>query len=169
MDLGAPAEEWYIFVGLSVVSFAMVGIVLGFPTTPPPDVHAVANTIDDVAGSSYNASGEYEHDAEFFWVDGRRIAMKNADGEVHESVRFGVLTPVQGYPRLETLLHGGEPAELFDADDDGDPPEPSELRGLAALARASVDSNDPEWVAANGTLFVRTIYWGGERVVLVDM
>lgn len=169
MDLGAPAEEWYIYVGLAMVSFAMVALVMGFPTTPPPDANAAANTIDEIAGSTYNASGSYEHDANFFWVDGRRLTMKNEGGTARATLRFGVATPVQGYPRLEALLHGESPTELFDRDNDGDPAHPDELETLAELARDSVDSNDPDWVAADETLHVRTLNWGDVRVVLVDM
>ena len=165
MDLGGAAEEWYIWIGLAIASFAIAGIALAIPTTPPPDVHAAANTIDDIAASEYNATGEYDHDADFYWVDGRRIAMKNSGGISRESLRFGVATPVQGYPKLKKLLYGTPPTEVFDSDQS----DPRELKTLAQQARDSVDSDDPTWIKADEKLHVRTVVWGDVHVTLVEM
>ncbi|AHG00753.1 hypothetical protein HALLA_05955 [Halostagnicola larsenii XH-48] len=52
MELEAPADAWYVWLALSIVSIAIVGIVLGLPTGPPPDANEAANTIERTAGNT---------------------------------------------------------------------------------------------------------------------
>lgn len=161
MDLGGQAEEWYIYVGMAMFGLALVGIVLNLPTAAGPDANVAANTIDRVAGSQYNASAEYDHDAEFYWVGVEQLAMRNENGKSTQSISFGQMTPAKQYPKLEAVLHGASPAAEFS--------DPSDFQARAETARDNVDLNDPEWIKAGEKLHVRTVIWGGTKVVLVAM
>jgi len=35
MDLEAPADAWYVWLAVSIISAAVAGIALGLPTGPP--------------------------------------------------------------------------------------------------------------------------------------
>jgi len=64
MELESPADAWYVWFGVALVSLAFVGVVASFPTEPPPDTAEAADAIDRVTASGYNATAEYEHNAD---------------------------------------------------------------------------------------------------------
>ncbi|QSG07986.1 DUF7283 family protein [Halapricum desulfuricans] len=169
MDLEAPADAWYVWVGVAMVSVAAMGIALGLPSGPPPDAHAAANAVDRVAGSAHEATGTYEHDARSYWVDRERIAMRNEHGVTKATLAYGSVVPVQEDTKLAAVLHGKPITSAYTS-----PLKPAQeqLHEDIEEAIAAVDSADPEWRSADGTLRVRSIeyWWGGERrVVLVTM
>jgi hypothetical protein len=51
MNLEAPADAWYVWVGVALVSMTVAGVVGGLPSQPPPDSQTAANTVDRVAVS----------------------------------------------------------------------------------------------------------------------
>lgn len=160
MDLEAPMDAVYVWLGAGIVSVTLAGAALGLPGTPPPDANAAANAIDEVASSTYGGSATYEHDATLYWVDGHRIAMKNDGGVAKATVNYGVLTPVDGSPGLRQVLQGTDPRAVFASE--------SSFNLTARVARNNVDSADPDWREADGKLYVRTVIWGDVRVTLVD-
>lgn len=160
MDMEVPADGWYTFVGVALVSVAVAGVALGLPSTVPPDANAAANTIDEVSGSTYNASGSYEHDADEVRIDGKQIELRNDGGTAQASLAFGMMVWVRGDEDLGDVLRGTDPGERYDDLDEF---------GAAARDKADdIETNRPEWRPARGTLRVRTIVWGDERVTLVD-
>ena len=176
MDLEAPADAWYVWVGVALASVAAVGVVLGLPSGPPPDANAAANTIDRVAGSAYEGNATYEHDARSYWVDRERIAMKNDDGVAKATLAYGPAVPVEGDGKLEAILHGKEVSDEYSPQSNR-----TRMSGVHQQfhedvedAMTRVDSVDPEWCGADGTLYVRVVDYtlpegGEERAVLVDM
>ncbi|MFW6017322.1 MAG: DUF7283 family protein [Halapricum sp.] len=174
MDLEAPADGWYVWMGVALVSVATMGVALGLPSGPPPDANAAANAIDRVAGSAYEGDASYEHDARFYWVDGERIAMKNDDGVAKATLAYGPAVPVEEDTKLEAMLHGRDITDEYSPQ--WHPTRKSEREQFhedVEDAIARVDSADPEWRGADGRLDVRVVdyTWGGEqhRAVLVDM
>lgn len=156
----APADAWYVWLGVALASVAVAGVALELPSTPPPDANAAANAIDRVAASPYPASATYEHDADEVRIDERRISLRNEAGTAHASVATGDLVPVRGNHLLEQVLHGTHPSVAFHGQFD-------QFKDAVEAARAEAREN-PEWRPANGRLLVRTVRWGEYDVVLVD-
>ncbi|MCU4717770.1 DUF7283 family protein [Halapricum hydrolyticum] len=171
MDLEAPADAWYVWVGVALVSVAAMGIALGFPSGPPPDANAAANAIDRAAGSAHEGSATYDHDARFYWIDGERIAMQNEHGVTKATLAYGPVVPIGDDLELERVLHGERLTDVYPSNATRSPQRQFDEDVAAALA--SVDSVDPEWRAAGETLSVRVVDYevgGGERrAVLLTM
>lgn len=114
MDWEAPVDGWYVWLAVALASLAFVGIALSLPSAPPPDATRTANTIDDVAGTNYEASARMEHDAEAVKIDGRRIEMRNDDGNSHASLAFGEVVIVNGHDKLENVAYGSSFADEYE-------------------------------------------------------
>lgn len=161
MDLEAPADAWYVFIGVSLVSVAAAGVALGFPTGVGPDATNAMNQINEVAGSNYGTSATLDHDAEQFWVDSKRIALRNEHGTAHATVSFGTMAPVRGSDDLKDVLGGESVDDVFS--DSG------AFEDAVEAAQEDVHDDDgPEWYSANGQLRVRKVIWGDVSVTLVD-
>jgi hypothetical protein len=164
MDLETPADAWYIWIGVMLVSTGAAGIALSLPSEAPPDAEKAANSIDEVSASAYNASASYEHDADEVKLDATRISFRNDGGTTRATIGFGSMTPVREHPNdsqpgLDVLW--GEPVSaVFDS--------PEAFAAWAKEARAAADESAGEWRVANGELRVKRIYWGGVSVTLVD-
>ncbi|QSG04900.1 DUF7283 family protein [Halapricum desulfuricans] len=173
MDLEAPADAWYVWVGVALVSVAAIGIALGLPSGPPPDAHAAANAVDRVAGSAHEATGTYEHDARSYWVDRERIAMRNEHGVTKATLAYGPVVPVEEDTELAAVLHGNSIAIAYTSQLRPSKPSQEQFHEDVEEAIAAVDSADPQWRSADGTLRVRAVEYelgGGEqRVVLLAM
>jgi len=171
MDLETPVDAWYIWLGVAIVSLALAGVALSIPSEPPPNATRAANTIDDVAGSTYRAHATYEHGADDIRIDTKRIAMRNDGGTADASIAFGSLTPVDAVDddtkreALERILHGEHPTAVVDEYGLIDE---SDLTAAAATARAEIDQNGAEWRPADGVLRVRQLQIGNGTVVLID-
>lgn len=155
MDLETPVDGWYVFFGVAVVSVAMGGVALGFPSTAPPDAPQAANAVDRAAGSTHNATAQYDHDATFFWIDGKQIALRNEGGTTHASIAFGTMTPAWHDDDLEAVLYGKDPGEVFSG------PACHRLRTVASTERTwlitHVTTSDDPWFAASDVVRVRSI------------
>jgi len=46
MDWEAPVDAWSVWLAVALVSIAVAGVVLSFPTGPPPDANQAANAIE---------------------------------------------------------------------------------------------------------------------------
>lgn len=106
MDLEAPADAWYTYVAVSIVSVALAGLALGVTTGPPPDAQQAANAIEGATGSEYTASASYEHDAQRVTIDRQTITMENEHGTSHASFAYDIVVPVNDHERLENLVYG---------------------------------------------------------------
>lgn len=155
MDLETPADAWYTYVAVSIVSVALAGLALGIATGPPPDAQQAANTIEGATGSQYTASATYDHDADRVTIDHRTITMDNEHGTAHSSVSYGVVVPVNGHERLENLTYGASfEDEYDDVLRDGD------RHAFAAFeddVETAHDENTGETLVADGTLQARKV------------
>ena len=174
MDLEAPVDAWYVWLGVAVASLAITGVVLSLPSQPPPDATGAANTIDRTAGSSHFASAASDHDADEVRIDAGRLSMRNDGGTAHASVAFESLTPLSavadGTKReaLSEVVAGTHPSTVLD-DPAFDSLNESDLRRATDRARLTRLDNEPEWREATGTLQVARVQLDGETVVLVEM
>lgn len=160
MEFEAPADAWYVWMGVAMAATAVAGVVLALPTAPPPDAAAAANTVDRVAASDAPATGHYDHDARRYRLGDDRLAMRNDGGVARATLAYGPVVPADEDPRLQRVLAGRDPAGVFG------PGNGSFARFRATVARARTAA--PTWEPANETLRVRAVRWRDARVVLVD-
>nr|WP_254662839.1 hypothetical protein [Haladaptatus sp. W1] len=76
----APLDAWYVWLGVTVVSFAVLGVAIELPTAPPPNAASVADTVDSVAGCTYTATAEHPLSARKIKLGPRRLGL-NGKGE----------------------------------------------------------------------------------------
>ncbi|ELY40246.1 DUF7283 family protein [Natronorubrum tibetense] len=155
MDWEAPADAWYVWVAVAIVSFAMAGIVLGLPTAPPPDADGTANAIEETSGSSYEAASTYGYDADEIKIDGTTIELRNEEGTDRSSLRYEQVVVVNGDDRLERLVYGETFEEEFE-DEIDEPHEDAATVFMDRLAAAEED-NAGEWLTASEELTVRQV------------
>jgi hypothetical protein len=158
--MDAPADAWIAFSGVSLVTFAMTGIVMSIPTVPPPDAKAASNAINDVAGSPYGEVVEYEHSAEEVQLSAKQFGLRNSGGTVYGSISFGTMTPVGASDgqRLTAVLSGKPWEEVFDSEE--------EFLTIVRSARQTATYQE-KWRPASGTLRARKILVGATHVTLV--
>lgn len=148
MELESPADAWYVWFGVAIVSVAIAAVAIGLPSGPPPDANAAANAIERVSGSSYDASVAHDHDADEVRIDATRISMRNEHGTTHASIAFGEVVPVMGNDRLENVVYG----EVVD-DEFGTSQE------FIGSIDAALDENGNEWRLGRSELVVRSVSW----------
>lgn len=151
-----PLDAWYSWLGLSLASLALFGVVTGLPTTAPPDATSVANTVDRVAASSHPTTAEHPLDATAIRLGPHRVGLKNSGGNAHASFAFGPVTPVVDDSRLQQVLYGRPPSDVFD----------SRREFQQALVEARTEP--PTWEPVDRTLVVRRVSWASVDAVLVD-
>lgn len=157
MDWEAPVDGWYTYLAVSLVTVGFLGIVLSLPTGPPPDANRAANTIDEVAGASYEAHDSESLDAEWVRVRSRSVSLRNEHGTTHAELAFGGVVLVNGNDRLEALAGGEEVESVFDPEvrDDG----VVATQAIVEELEGAVDRNHGNWNVSNGELVVRTVSW----------
>lgn len=153
----APADTWYLWLGVATASLLAFGVAVTLSTTPPPDAQRVADTVDSVAASQHEAIGEYPLDATAVRIGTHRIAIRDSGGTTHATVRYGPVTPVGSGTDLGAVLHGTPPERVF-ADADA-------FRTAAAAAR----NRTARWRPAEGNLVVRRVTWEDVDVTLVGV
>jgi len=173
MDLEAPADAWYVWVGVAIVSTTLFGLALSLPSDVPPDANKAANSIDDVAGSAHQATAEYEHGADKVKVETHRLSMKNDGGTARSSVVFGPLTPISEVSDQETraafeqILSGEDPSVVIDESESLQ--SERDLVDAAENTRDRLNENGATWRSTDGVLHVRKLTLDEEPVVLVDL
>lgn len=153
--LELPVDSWYTWIGIAVVSIAVLGASLSLPSQPPPDAGSAADTVDAVAGGSYPATAEHGMTADRMRLSPSRIALRNEAGTAVASLLFDPVTPVGDDERLRRVLRGVAPSRVFD--------DPAEFANATSNAR----SVDNRWRSAPDRLRVRQVHWRETRVTLV--
>jgi len=170
MELETPADAWYVWVGVAIVSVGVAGVALGLPSQPPPDANVAANAVDRVAASQYGASASFDHEADAIRIGPKQIGMRNDGGTAHASIAVGSMIPVfetEGeLHRAATALVDGEPGPRVVADARFE--SERALRDAFEQTQLRLDRQGANWRAAAGNLRVRAVRLGGETVVLVD-
>lgn len=151
MDWEAPADAWYVWVGVSILSLALAAVVLGLPTGLPPDAGNAADAIEGVAGTEHANSGSYDHDADQVKIDGATVALRNGDGTDRATLYYGSVVPVNGNESLMNVTRGASLEEEYGGTGSA---AVEELLGDADEAYAA---NTGEWRTATGELVVRTV------------
>lgn len=153
--LELPVDGWYAWVGIAVVSVAVLATSVSLPLQPPPDAGGAADTVDAVAGGEYPATAEHGIAAERLRVSSTRISLRNEAGTTTATFLFTPVTPVGEDDRLERVLRGIPPSSVF--------------ANATAFARAAADARsvEPGWRPAPDRLRVRQVHWGETRVTLV--
>lgn len=150
----APHDAWYVWLGVSVASLAILGVVTSFPLAPVPDAPAVAGTVDRVSAAAYDTTASRTLDAHDVRIEPRRIGLRNDAGTTHATLAYSVVPVAPGSPLLR-LLRGAPPSAVF----------PSPAAFAAATRRAG--EREPTWHAARETLVVMRLSWGDVDVTLV--
>ena len=159
MDLEAPADAWYVWLGVAVVSIGLAGIVAGLPAQPPPDAARVAGTVDRVAATEHAATATVEHDASAIRVGTERIALRNDGGTTHARIAYGrmvdvrTVEPTRREPLL-ALLNGTTTTDQH--------------RDLLHELASGSATTTGDWRPARGSLRVRRVTLGDEPLLLID-
>ena len=150
-----PLDAWYTWLGLALASVVVFGVAQALPTTPAPDAEGVAETIDRVAASEYEATAEHPLHARTVRVGPSRVSLRTDDGTVHAAYAFGPVTPVGDGTKLDRVLRGAPPTAVFDSE--------AEFRAAVGEAR----DRTPQWQRADDPLVVRRLSWRETDVTLV--
>jgi hypothetical protein len=153
--IGVPVDAWYVWLGLSLASIALVGVGMALPTAPPPAAADAADTVDRTATTAYPATAEHPLDAESIRVGPRRLGLRNDAGTTHATFAFGPVTPATGSRGLRAVLRGAPPGSRFASG--------AALCDAGAFARQRA----PRWRPVDGPLIVRHVVWEGCDVTLV--
>jgi hypothetical protein len=177
--MDAPLDTWHALVGVAVASVVVFGAAASLPTRPPPDAAGVADTVDRVAVADATATATHPLAAEELRLEADRVALRNDAGTARARFAFGPVVPVFGTEdagtatgtapdssfgttdrdaagaRLGDVLHGGQPADVYDS--------PAAFR----TAVASASGGNATWQPAPDALTVRHVTWEGIDVTLV--
>lgn len=169
MDLEAPMDAWYVWLGVSLVSIGLASFAISIPSTPPPDAEGAASVIDRVAASDAEASATHEHDATAVRLGPERLEMRNDGGIARSRISFGTVFTLESVANstaerraFEGFLAGTQPLNDTMAD--------ALITALAAVPneRTTGHSTPDAWRPADGTLRARAVTVADSRVVLVD-
>lgn len=158
MDWEAPADAWYIWLGVSLVSIAIAGVVLGFPTGAPPDADQVANDVDRVNGNPYEASAVDSYDAEEVRLkEGIVIETKNEHGTDRATLAYDPIVVVRDdHERLYNVTVGTDVDEEFD-DEFATESHDDAIATVLERVVETADETESEWQHASGELTVRKV------------
>jgi hypothetical protein len=149
-----PLDAVYVWIGLTVVSLATLGLATALPTTTPPDAAAAGAAIEEVASSIPGTAASVEVRATAVRLAPWRLGLSNRAGSSAADLAFGPVTPART-PALRRVLHGARPATVYDSPD-----------GFDAALRAA-QREQPGWQAVDGSLAVRRVSWEGRDATLV--
>ncbi|KAA9396823.1 hypothetical protein Har1130_03145 [Haloarcula sp. CBA1130] len=142
-----------LWVGLGTVSVAVLGVIVGLPTTAPPDATEAAATIDAVTTSPAGSVAHRRLVAEELAFDGREIRLRN-DGGTATARLIRAAVPART-DRLQAVANGKQPETVYDSADD------------FRLATRQARTGDDGWRPAPDRLTVRHVAWGGTDVTIV--
>jgi len=149
--LGPPIDAWYVWLGVALVSLAVLGVAAVATPEPPSTAEAAADTIEEVAASRAPATGRHPIDAERVRIDAYTLTI---DGDT-ATLDYGKMTPAPRGSDLRRVALGAHPLTVFDSP--------------GAFAAAVRDAGKEGTIVepAGDELIVRTLTYGGNDVVLV--
>ncbi|MBV0901474.1 DUF7283 family protein [Haloarcula salina] len=146
-------DALYLWVGLSAVSVAVLGVVAGLPMTAPPNATATAATIDEVATSPPGSVEKRRLLADEWALEAGALRLRNDGGTAQAGLtQYAVAADSE---RLRTVLDGTAPASVYDS--------PAAFRAALDRARARNET----WRPAPERLSIGHVAWGGVDVTLV--
>ncbi len=149
-----PADTPWLWVGLTLATAVMFGVVMGVGPAAP-DAQRAATAIDDVATSEHPAAGSVPLRASEVRLTPDRIGLRGPGGQAHATIQYGPVTPVEPDSALDRVLDGHAPERVFRR--------PETYR--AALAAAQ--ERTPFWQRAGEELRIRQVHYGEVNSVLV--
>jgi hypothetical protein len=152
--LDPPIDTWYVWLGLGVVSVAVAGLALALPTTAPPTATPVADAIDSVASSPYEARTTVDVPADQLRLRSDSVAVRSDGGTAHAQLAFGPVTPV-GDGKLRRVLDGNQPKTVFSN------------RSAFEAAIQTAQNRTGTWQEAPDRLVVTRVTWGDVNATLV--
>ena len=171
MDLEAPLDAWYVWLGVAICSLTLAGFTLALPTEPPPDSNEVVNTIDRVDASPYGGQATHAHNGNEAKVGTQQLALRNEGGTSRATVSYGSMIPLPAvedpalYDALDRILVGEQVSRVTDN-------QSLTAKELAAECREVVERitrDGATWKPTDGALRVRSVTIADERVLLVDV
>lgn len=156
--LGPPIDAWYVWLGVSLVSLAVLGVAVVATPEPPSNANDAAETIERAASSRPPATATHAIDADRVRIRESRIVLEGAETE-RATIDHGRMVPAQRGSDLRRVALGAAPGDVFE-----------EKGAFAAAVETAIESASTEGVViepAGDRLIVRTIAYGGQHVVLV--
>ncbi len=150
----APLDAWYLWLGLGAVSLTVAGVAVGLPSTTAPDAAGVADAIDAVAASPYEAVDSVDIQADLVRLGSTRLSLRNEGRTSHATLAYGPVTPVQN-GKLRAVLDGARPNATFVGK--------SEFRRTILERRGAAR----KWQTAPDELRIRRVSWGDVDATLV--
>ena len=147
-------DSWYAWLGVAAASVVVFGVALGLPSAAPPAAAPVADAVDEVATSPYEAQTTVDVRAAAYRLDSHRISLRTDGGRSHATFAYGPVTPAHS-DALERVLDGGPPSTVFDS------------QGAFDRAVERAQDKEGEWRPAPETLTVRRVTWGDVDATLV--
>lgn len=152
--LETPADTPWIWIGLTLASAVMLGVVMGIPNAAP-NADRVATAVENVAASEHPGGATVELRAAEIRIAPTALELRGSGGRSHAPIRYGPVTPVHPDSTLARVLEGHAPERLYQS-----PTSFSE-----ALAAAQADS--PTWQPTGEQLQIRQVQYGEVNGVLI--
>lgn len=146
-------DTLYLWVGLGTMSVAVLGVVVGLPTTAPPAATETAATIDEVATSPPGSVVHRRLVADEWSLDGRELRLRNEGGTATARL-VRTVVPART-ERLRAVLSGARPQTVYGSSE--------AFRRDVRRARHT----DTAWRPAPERLTARHVAWGGTDVTIV--
>lgn len=150
----APMDGFVLWIGLSLVSLVVLGIALSLGGPTAPDAAAIADAIDRVGASSYEASSTVPVDADEIRLGQSRLSIRRNGRTSHARFVTGTVTPV-GDGQLRRVLAGDGVRRVF------------ETKRAFERALSRYPARPRSWRDAPETLQVRRVTWGEVDATLV--
>jgi hypothetical protein len=149
----AHIETLYIWVGVGLVSVAVLAVVTGLPSMAPPDGAGAATTIDEITTSPPGSVATREIHAEEWSVTTRHIGLRSDSGMVHETLLSAIVPAFSD--TLRRVLRGSPPGSIFGS------------RTTFSYAIDRAQTTESRWRPAPDRMTVRHLEWRGIDVTLV--
>lgn len=147
-------DAWYAWLGVAAVSVAAFGTVAALPSETPPAAASVADAVDRVAASPYEAQTTAPIEATEYRLTPGQIALRNDRGRSRATFAYGPIAPATD-GSLRAVLEGAPPTTQF----------ASPAAFERAIERAHQEGMG--WRPAPDAIRVRRVSWEGVDATLV--
>lgn len=169
MNFEAPADGWYVWLGIALTSTLVAGVALTLPAEPPPDANSTANAVEHVATARYGATATCEHNAEAVKIGSRTITMRNEAGTARATITVGKMTPLTAVTnetrrsKLRRIADGMDPESVLGAN-------ASETLSLwVADIQQTLQTQQRGWHTSNEPIRVRKVTTADGDIILVSV